>query len=84
MDVNETVTFQAQGFQKDEVTGEVASSDLGKVWWDFHKGLFSKISSNTHTITLKAIKPGGSTLTAVGMVKDQSYTKTITIIVNGV
>lgn len=82
MSVNDTVTFQVAGYQKNEETNIESSASIDKVWWNFDKEILTKVNSNaSNSITLKAIKPGASKLTAIAMVKNHNCTETITILV---
>lgn len=81
MELNTTATFNVIGYEKKE--GETAETEvkIEKLWWKFDKEVLTKTNSTANSITLKAIKSGVSKLTAIGMVKNQSCTKTITILV---
>lgn len=82
MKINNTVTFKAEGFQKPEQSALGPQQvEVDRAWWDFNKYTLLKVISNKNSITLKAIRPGTSKLTCSAIVRNQSYTKTITILV---
>ena len=81
VELNTTVTFNVTGYEKNEETTAEVEVQIDKLWWNFDKEILAKVNSSSSSITLKATKPGASNLTAIGMVKNQSCTKTITILV---
>lgn len=81
MRINDTVTFQVKGYQKNEKTEKDSQIEIDKVWWNFDKEILTKMNSRQNSITLKAAKLGVSDLTAIGMVRNYNCAKTITILV---
>lgn len=81
MELNTIITFKVVGYEKKEDTAVESEVRIDKLWWSFDKETLNKVNSSPSSITLKAVKAGVSNLTAIGMVKNQSYAKTITILV---
>ncbi|MDD5174079.1 MAG: hypothetical protein PHV48_04565 [Candidatus Omnitrophica bacterium] len=79
--VNAPAVFTAIGYEKKEDQDVEVEVPVERVWWNFDKGTLSKANSGSSSITIQAAKEGSSKLTVVGMVRNNSCTRTITVLV---
>lgn len=78
INVNDAVTFTAAAYEK----GENENIPIGieeKVWWEYDKRLLEKVSSDTTSITLKAIREGIGELRATAIIKNKHCQNKINI-----
>lgn len=80
MRVGETATFYVTAYRK-ETTDNFPVNLEKKVWWQYDKRLFEKVSQDEISITLKAVNPNPAVLKATTTIKNEPCQKEINIFI---
>lgn len=78
INVGDIVTFEVTAYKRDDDT--TTSVNLNeKIWWQYSKRLFEKVSSSENSIRLKAIRESATQLGATTIIKNNHCQKKINI-----
>lgn len=76
----ETITFTVAAYKKTKSNDDKAAL-TGKVWWQYDKKLFKKISQTKESISLKAINTGRGQIQANTLIKNKLCEKKIDVFI---
>lgn len=79
MNIGDTVTFEVTAYKREDNSKTLVGLDGERIWWEYNKRLFEKVSSSQNSIRLKAIREGVTQLGATTIIKNNHCRKKINI-----
>jgi ABC-type bacteriocin/lantibiotic exporter with double-glycine peptidase domain len=79
--LGQSFTFTIQAFKQNPATKEQYSTPVSHIWWQYNLSMLEKVKQDKNSLTLRPIEVGKTKLNITVSIKNYSFTKSITIVI---